>query len=135
DPDEPGVHRRRSRRRLPHLRHGQEHRVHRPAPVVHQPDLVQPRRPAQVVAPMPRKFAAIALLLGLVATACGGGKGGESATQTTQRAAEPDLNATIKVGANEDVWPDQGREIRSTLFQYVTNQNVYEPLIYLGSDY
>jgi ABC-type transport system substrate-binding protein len=39
------------------------------------------------------------------------------------------------VGANEDVWPDQGAGVRSTLFQYVTNQNVYEPLVYLGSDY
>ncbi len=48
---------------------------------------------------------------------------------------EPDLNATIRVGANEDVWPEQGSGVKSTQFMSVTNQNVYEPLVYLASDY
>ncbi|MGH9223879.1 MAG: ABC transporter substrate-binding protein, partial [Acidimicrobiales bacterium] len=84
---------------------------------------------------MRRKFLALALVLGFVATACGGSDDGGGSQTAAPAAQQPDLNATIRVGANEDVWPEQGAGVRSTQFQYVTNQNVYEPLVYLGTDY
>ncbi|HVL28911.1 MAG TPA: ABC transporter substrate-binding protein, partial [Acidimicrobiales bacterium] len=68
-----------------------------------------------------------------MAAACGGGNGGGgTAAQPSQ---EVDTNATIRVGANEDQWTVNGTGAKATHFMYVTNQNVYEPLIYLGSDY
>lgn len=83
---------------------------------------------------MRRKFFALAIVLGMLTAACGGSDGGGS-SQPTPAATEPDLNATIRVGANEDLWPNEGLGIRSSHFAYVTNQNVFEPLVYLGSDY
>jgi len=81
-----------------------------------------------------RKFFALALVLAFVATACGGSDdGGDSANP--QQAGDIDTNATIRVGANEDQWTVNGTGAKATHFMYVTNQNVYEPLIYLGSDY
>jgi peptide/nickel transport system substrate-binding protein len=81
-----------------------------------------------------RKFFALAIVLGMLAAACGGSDGGGS-SQPTPAATEPDLNATIRVGANEDQWTVNGTDAKATHFMYVTNQNVYEPLVYLGSDY
>src|SRR5919206_3938134 len=81
-----------------------------------------------------RKLLVLAFAMGMVASACGGGGEG-GGTKAAQPAKEPDLNATIRVGANEDQWPIQGSGTKSTLFMYVTNQNVYEPLVYLASDY
>jgi peptide/nickel transport system substrate-binding protein len=83
-----------------------------------------------------RKLLALSLVLGFVLAACGGGDEEGGGTQDTQApAAQPDLNATIRVGANEDQWTVNGTGAKATHFMYVTNQNVYEPLIYLGSDY
>jgi len=83
-----------------------------------------------------RKFFALAIVLAIVATACGGSDDeGAGGTQTGGQAAQPDLNATIRVGANEDQWTVNGTGAKATHFMYVTNQNVYEPLVYLGSDY
>jgi ABC-type transport system substrate-binding protein len=75
------------------------------------------------------------LLLGFVAAACGGGGG--SATGTSPPAAEPNPDATIRIASDEDRWPFEvtGRGAGSTHFAYVLNVNVYEPLIYLASDY
>jgi ABC-type transport system substrate-binding protein len=83
-----------------------------------------------------RKFFVVLLVLGFVATACGGedDDSGGTSQQTTPE-AQTDLNATIRVGANEDQWTVNGTGAKATHFMYVTNQNVYEPLIYLGSDY
>jgi len=81
-----------------------------------------------------RKLLVLALVLGVVATACGGGSS-DGGPPAAQPASEPDLNATIRVGANEDQWTVSGTGAKATHFMYVTNQNVYEPLIYLGSDY
>lgn len=84
---------------------------------------------------MRRKFLVIALLVGAIATACGGGGSSDKSSETTTAPKPPDLNATIKIGANEDQWTVNGTGAKATHFMYVTNQNVYEPLIYLGSDY
>lgn len=84
---------------------------------------------------MRRKFLVIALLVGAIATACGSGGSGDKSSDTTTAPKPPDLNATIKIGANEDQWTVNGTGAKATHFMYVTNQNVYEPLIYLGSDY
>ncbi|MDQ3432910.1 MAG: ABC transporter substrate-binding protein [Actinomycetota bacterium] len=46
-----------------------------------------------------------------------------------------DSDATIRIAAGEDTWPAQGTGAESTTFAYPLNVNVYEPLIYLGSDY
>ena len=46
-----------------------------------------------------------------------------------------DTNATIRVAANEDQWTEGGTGAKSYHFIYVYNVQVYEPLIYLGSDY
>ncbi|MGH9223878.1 MAG: ABC transporter substrate-binding protein [Acidimicrobiales bacterium] len=84
---------------------------------------------------MRRKFFALAIVLAFVATACGDSDDSGSGTQTGGQAAQPDLNATIRVGANEDQWTVNGTGAKATHFMYVTNQNVYEPIVYLGSDY
>lgn len=39
------------------------------------------------------------------------------------------------MAAGEDTWPTQGQGPKSTTYAYPLNVNVYEPLIYLGSDY
>jgi peptide/nickel transport system substrate-binding protein len=41
----------------------------------------------------------------------------------------------VKVAAGEDQWPVQGVGAKSTTFAYPLNVNVYDPLIYLGSDF
>ena len=84
---------------------------------------------------MRRKLLALLLVLAVVATACGGDDDAGTGTQGTEPAGQPDLNATIRVGANEDQWTVNGTGAKATHFMYVTNQNVYEPLVYLGSDY
>ncbi len=81
---------------------------------------------------MRKKLLAVMVVLAFVASACGGGDDG---AEPAQPAEEFDLNATIRVGANEDQWTVNGTGAKATHFMYVTNQNVYEPLIYLGSDY
>ena len=84
-----------------------------------------------------RKLLALLLVLAFVATACAGGDDDDGATgsQGTEPAGQADLNATIRVGANEDRWTVEGTGPKATHFMYVTNQNVFEPLIYLASDY
>jgi ABC-type transport system substrate-binding protein len=81
-----------------------------------------------------RKVLALALVLGFVATACGSDKSGEGGTKA-QPTKQPDLNATIRIAANEDQWTVNGTGAKATHFMYVHNVNVYEPLVYLGSDY
>jgi peptide/nickel transport system substrate-binding protein len=83
---------------------------------------------------MRRKVLALGLLLGLLATACGGGSS-DSSTAGSQANGQPDLNAEIRIAANEDQWPVNGTGAKATHFMYVHNVNVYEPLIYLNSDY
>ena len=83
---------------------------------------------------MRRKLLALMLVLACLAAACGGpGDSGGGDTQAGE--AEANLDATIRVGANEDQWTVNGTAAKATHFMYVTNQNVYEPLIYLRSDY
>lgn len=76
------------------------------------------------------------MLVGLAATACGGGGGG-TATNTTVAAAQPNPDATVRIASPEDRWPFEGtgKGSGSTHFMYVDNFNVYEPLVYIGSDY
>src|SRR5438045_5968525 len=50
-------------------------------------------------------------------------------------AAEPEQNAVVNVAGPEDRWPPQGKGATSTTYAYELNVNVYEPLIYLASDY
>jgi ABC-type transport system substrate-binding protein len=83
---------------------------------------------------MRRKALAFVMLFGLLAAACGGGSD-TSDTAGGQAAAQPDLNAEIRVAANEDQWTEGGTGAKSYHFMYVYNVQVYEPLIYLGSDY
>ncbi|MGH9264260.1 MAG: ABC transporter substrate-binding protein [Acidimicrobiales bacterium] len=83
---------------------------------------------------MRRKALALVILLGLLAAACGGGSDTDEGAggQTT---GQPDLNAEVRVAANEDQWTEGGTGAKSYHFMYVYNVQVYEPLIYLGSDY
>lgn len=46
-----------------------------------------------------------------------------------------DTEAEIRVAADEDQWPVQGEREKATVFSYPLNVNVFEPLIYLASDY
>lgn len=70
------------------------------------------------------------LLMAVVLLAAGCGSGNASSASVT-----PDPQATVRIAAPEDTWPVQGTGIKSTTFAYPLNVNVYEPLIYLGSDY
>jgi ABC-type transport system substrate-binding protein len=83
---------------------------------------------------MRRKALSIVMMLGLLAAACGGGSDSED-TAGSQPTGQPDLNAEIRVAANEDQWTEGGTGAKSYQFMYVYNVQVYEPLIYLGSDY
>ncbi|MGH9076193.1 MAG: ABC transporter substrate-binding protein [Acidimicrobiales bacterium] len=84
-----------------------------------------------------RRFLARAVALGVaapvaaaVASACG--------SSTTPGAAPKrvaNLQATLRMAAGEDQWPVQGTGPKSTTFAYPLNVNVYEPLVYLASDY
>ena len=83
---------------------------------------------------MRRKALAFVMLFGLLAAACGSD---DSPSENTggQTSNQPDLNATVRVAANEDQWTEGGTGAKSYHFMYVYNVQVYEPLIYLGSDY
>jgi len=83
---------------------------------------------------MRRKAVSIVMMLGLLAAACGGGSDSED-TAGSQPTGQPDLNAEIRVAANEDQWTEGGTGAKSYQFMYVYNVQVYEPLIYLASDY
>ena len=83
---------------------------------------------------MRRKALAFVMLFGLLAAACGGGSDSGD-TAGSQTAAQPDTNATVRVAANEDQWTEGGTGAKSYHFMYVYNVQVYEPLVYLGSDY
>jgi ABC-type transport system substrate-binding protein len=78
-----------------------------------------------------RKLLALALVLGFLASACGGGD--EVSQEGPSGAA--DVEAEIRIAAPEDQWPDNGSAAKATHFMYVMNVNVYEPLIYLAPDY
>lgn len=81
---------------------------------------------------MRRKLIALALVLGVVAGACGGGDDdGDQAAPS----GSANVDATVRVAANEDQWTVNGTGAKATHFMYVHNMNVYEPLVYLGSDY
>ena len=84
---------------------------------------------------MRRKLLALLLVLAFVGVACGGSDDGGGGGDTAETGGQPDIDATIRVGANEDQWTVNGTGAKATHFMYVTNQNVYEPLVYLGSDY
>jgi len=75
--------------------------------------------------------------MGLITTACGGGssKSDSGSAASTSVAAQADPNAEIRIAANEDQWPVNGTGAKATHFMYVYNVNVYEPLVYLASDY
>jgi len=81
---------------------------------------------------MRRKAILLALILGILAAACGGGD--DTGTGAGSQ-AQADPNAEIRIAASEDTWPGGGTEAKSYHYMYVLNANVYEPLIYLGSDY
>ena len=83
---------------------------------------------------MRRKALAVVMMLGLLAAACGGGSDTED-TAGSQPTGQPDLNAEVRVAANEDQWTEGGTGAKSYHFMYVYNVQVYEPLIYLASDY
>lgn len=77
---------------------------------------------------MRRTLAQAALVLFLLATACG-------SPSSSGGSSSPDAQAEVRLAAPEDQWPVQGDGFKSTTFAYPLNFNVYEPLIYLGSDY
>ena len=86
---------------------------------------------------MRRKFVILGLLMGLLAAACGGSDsngtaGGQTGGQTT---GQPDLEAEVRIAANEDTWPGGGTGAKSYHYMYVLNATIYEPLIYLESNY
>lgn len=77
------------------------------------------------------------LVMALVAAACGGNgndSDNSSIDEQPPRSGEVDRDATIRIAAQEDDWDDEQAE-KSSAFAYVLNVNVYEPLIYLNSDY
>jgi ABC-type transport system substrate-binding protein len=82
---------------------------------------------------MRRKAVVAALLFAVIATACG--TSSNKNTPGAQAPSQPNLNGEIRVAANEDQWLVNGTGAKSTEFMYVYNVNVYEPLVYLGSDY
>src|SRR5712691_7736379 len=79
---------------------------------------------------MRRSVIALVTLLGLIATACGTASKPAGGT-----AGQPDPNAVVNIAGPEDRWPPQGKGAGSTTYAYEFNVNIYEPLIYLGSDY
>ncbi len=67
-------------------------------------------------------------------TAAGSPSGGNQSAQSKFGMHNPD--AVVKVAGPEDQWPtDPGTGFQSAAFAYPLNLNVYEPLIYLNSDY
>ena len=83
---------------------------------------------------MRRNARTLVLLLALLTSACGRDDGGRAGRQG-QAAGQPDLNAEIRIAANEDQWTVNGVGAKATHFMFISNFNVYEPLIYLASDY
>jgi ABC-type transport system substrate-binding protein len=84
---------------------------------------------------MRRKALAFVMLFGLLAVACGGGSSVKNAAGVNTTVKGPDVNGEIRIAANEDQWPVNGTGAKATHFMYVYNVNVYEPLVYLASDY
>ena len=76
------------------------------------------------------KGVVLVVLLGLITTGCGTSSKTDGGT-----ASQPDLNAGGNIAGPEDQWPAQGTGAGSTTYAYPFNVNVYEPLIYLASDY
>ncbi|HEX2063536.1 MAG TPA: ABC transporter substrate-binding protein [Acidimicrobiales bacterium] len=83
---------------------------------------------------MRRKIAVLFVLFGLLAAACSSSSSPQ-AGGAAQRAATADTEAEVRIAAPEDQWPENGPGPKATHFAYVHNVNVYEPLVYLGSDY
>lgn len=54
---------------------------------------------------------------------------------TAPSSVAPNLNAEIRIAADEDQWPAQGDGSKSTYFAYPLNVGVFEPLIFIASDY
>ncbi len=79
---------------------------------------------------MRRKILLLVVLVSLVAAAC-------SASETTDSAkgGTPDLNAEVRIAANEDTWLEGGPGAKSSQYMYVLNANIFEPLVYLEADY
>ncbi|HET9050390.1 MAG TPA: ABC transporter substrate-binding protein, partial [Candidatus Dormibacteraeota bacterium] len=70
--------------------------------------------------------------------ACGStssSSGSQGVSSSASPAGTPDLNATINMAYSEEDWTVNGTGVKSTTFAYQLNMNVYEPLIYLASDY
>ena len=83
-----------------------------------------------------RQFMGSALAMGISAgaavellAACG------QAAAPSATPAVVNTAATVKVAYGEDDWAPNGVGVKSTTYMYQLNMNVYEPLIYLGSDY
>ena len=81
-----------------------------------------------------RKSILASIVFAMVAAACGGGDSDDTSTGTGT-AGRADPNAEVRIAGAEDTWPDQGEGVKSTTFAYPPNFNVYDPLIYLASDY
>ena len=75
-----------------------------------------------------KRHSVIGAALVMLATACGG-------NQASAGPGPVNTGATIRIAAAEDTWPVQGQGVKSTTFAYPLNVNVFEPLIYLASDY
>jgi len=83
-----------------------------------------------------RQFMTSALASGLsvaaaieLLTACG------QSPAATPTPGQINTAATIRMAYGEDDWAPNGVGVKSTTYMYQLNMNVYEPLIYLGSDY
>lgn len=81
---------------------------------------------------MRRKAALFAMIISLVAAACGGS---DSTGSGGQAGGQPNLDAEVRIAANEDTWPEGGTGAKSYHYMYVLNATIYEPLVYLEADY
>jgi peptide/nickel transport system substrate-binding protein len=84
---------------------------------------------------MRRKAVIAAMLLGVLAAACGTSGNKNTPGSNAAQIAPADPNAVVNIAGPEDQWPAQGTGAQSTTFAYPFNVNVYEPLIYLASDF
>ncbi|MFN2609057.1 MAG: ABC transporter substrate-binding protein [Acidimicrobiales bacterium] len=82
---------------------------------------------------MGRKAFLGAVLVAMLAVACGGG--GSKGASGSSSAGKADPNAEVRIGAGEDTWPDQGKADKSTTFAYPLNVGTFDTLVVLGSDY
>ncbi len=82
---------------------------------------------------MRRKAVIVAMLFSLLAAACGGGSDPQSGGSGT--GGTPDLNAEVRIAANEDDWTRGGTGAKSYQYMYVLNATIFEPLVYLQADY